>query len=98
LCLVSIIKGIRKVLHCDRTRETITTSTNTTEVKKMLNQVERIIKSDAPIQVVAGQAYKGQSPQFAPIYDKLGNVIGFNKIAKGVPFVKVKSANDTSRS
>lgn len=38
---------------------------------------------------IAGTTYQGAPPQFAPVMGKFGQVVGYNKIAKGVPFVRV---------
>jgi hypothetical protein len=53
-------------------------------------QVDRIMKTKAPLHMVAGQAYKGAAPQYLPIVDpETRVVIGHNKIVKGIPYVRV---------
>lgn len=56
----------------------------------MKTQKEKILSGNAPYIKVGGTTYQGQPPLFTPIIDTFGNVIGFNKSAPGIPYVKVE--------
>lgn len=40
-------------------------------------------------QRIEGTNYIGAVPQFAPVMGDYGQVLGYRKIAKGIPFVRV---------
>ncbi len=54
-----------------------------------MNQVQRILESNAPVQSVAGQKYKGRNPQFQQVTDPETGISHFVKVARGIPFVRV---------
>ena len=64
-----------------------TISPHINEVMRM-NQKQRILVSDAPVQTVAGREYKGRPPVLQAKYDANGFVEGYVKLARGVPFVR----------
>jgi hypothetical protein len=51
-----------------------------------MNQAQRILKSNAPIQTVGDTQYKGQPPLYQ--IDQYGNT---RKVSKGIPFVRIKA-------
>lgn len=54
-----------------------------------MNQVERILNSDAPIQTVGKTHYKGQPPVYRNLEHLPGAAPRFVKVSKGIPFVRV---------
>ena len=52
-----------------------------------MNQVERIFRSNAPAFSIGNTIYKGRPPVYN--IDRYGQV---TKIAKGIPFIKVRRA------
>jgi hypothetical protein len=53
-----------------------------------MNQVQRILKSNAPIHSVAGSTYKGAAPVYTDA-SKPSDPPRFIKTSTGIPFVKV---------
>ena len=54
-----------------------------------MNQVQRVLASNAPVHHVAGQSYKGQQPQFAKVVDPSTGLEQFKQVTRGIPFVRV---------
>ena len=54
-----------------------------------MNQVQRILKSKAPVHSIGGQIYKGQNPIYRDVSGP-GQLANFVKVQPGVPFVRVK--------
>lgn len=54
-----------------------------------MNQVESILASNAPTFMIGKERYKGRVPMFMPITNELGQVTGYEKIQRGIPFVRL---------
>lgn len=39
---------------------------------------------------MSDRSYFGANPVYKPVYNKAGMIVGHNKVAKGVPFVRMK--------
>ena len=54
-----------------------------------MNQAERILNGNAPIQTVGETQYKGQPPTYRNVQHVPGGMPRFVKVAKGIPFVRI---------
>lgn len=50
---------------------------------------QNVLNSNAPIHTVAGTRYKGSNPEYQAVRNEDGNITGYNKVKKGVPYVKI---------
>lgn len=56
-----------------------------------MGQRKITLASNAPVFLIGAQAYKGQQPVYAPVKEPdTDRIIGYLKVARGIPYVKVE--------
>ena len=60
-------------------------------MKVQMNKAEEAeAREKLPVQIIAGQAYKGRPPFYAQIIDPATKITtGYRKVSPGIPFVRV---------
>ena len=52
-------------------------------------QTQRSIDKGTTIHM-SDRTYAGANPQYTPQFNEVGQIVGYTKTTKGIPFVKVK--------
>lgn len=54
-----------------------------------MNQVQRILDSNAPVHKMSDRSYKGKNPEFTTVTNPKTGLEETIKVSRGVPFVKL---------